>query len=103
MAWAGLSKSGSPMVSAITCLPSARMARARIVMATVAAGARPSRRWARVGVIALTSMVLLQALAEMLDPRAGVLQAFGVGGVADAEMAGIHEGGAMDGGDAFFL
>ena len=44
MACGGLSKSGSPMVSAMTSIPCARIARAFAVMATVAAtGARPSR------------------------------------------------------------
>ena len=44
MACGGLAKSGSPMVSEITGVPAARMARARVVMAMVAAmGARARR------------------------------------------------------------
>src|SRR5713226_2957787 len=97
MAWRGVSKSGSPMVSWMTSAPAARSSRALTVMATVAATRTRLRRWASAG------MILAEAAAEILNPGAGLAQAFGVGGVADAEKARVHEGGAVHRGHALFL
>src|ERR1700676_2209325 len=68
-----------------------------MVMATVAATCTRDNRWESAG------MMSAQSLAEALDARAGLTQRLRVGGVADAEMAGIHEGRAMHGGHALFL
>ena len=57
MACGGLAKSGSPMVSEITSTPAARMARARDVIAIVAAIGTRAWRVERVGMGRLTRRV----------------------------------------------
>src|SRR6185437_955154 len=98
MAWRGVSKSGSPIASEMTSLPSARSSRARIDIWMDDATCVRFSRCARAGM-----MSSVQACAESLDARAGLAQRFLVGRVADAEVAGVAERGAMHGGDTLLL
>src|SRR3954471_7107398 len=100
MAWRGVAKSGSPFARLITSMPRARISRAFAVMAAEGETCTFDRRLASSGMVACA---LLHAGAEALDARAGFLQRLVAGRVADAEIARIHEGGAVDAGHALLL
>src|SRR5690349_3112816 len=96
MAWRGVGKSGSPLARLMTSMPRARISRAVCAMAALAETFTCASLWASPG-------MSLQPGAEALDAGAGFLQRLIAGGVADAEIARIHEGGAMHAGHALFL
>src|SRR5688572_10623989 len=100
MAWRGVAKSVSPFARLMTLMPWARISRAFAVMAAEGETCTLDRRLASSGMGPIASA---QPGAEALDARASVLQLLVAGRVADAEIAGIHEGGAVDAGDPLFL